>query len=400
MPPNPNHGPNDPLLDLVFCLDCTGSMGPYIEQAKRDIEEIARRVFASKLLADSDDLRVGLVAYRDYRPQDFQEFEKKSFPFTSNMADIQRYLSGLKALGGGDGPEAVATAVYEAVTKMAWRRTGARVIVIITDAPPHGLGASGATDGFPKGDPHPTKPDFSAPKLSALFNKGGEGEGIHVLTVMCEPTLSTYKLASTFYKGLAKKTAGRSLPLGSAEVLADSIVVFALETLKLGSILHKLGGKAIAEPGHANAKFHTLFRAVTGHQLSDAESDQQLQRLYEDMPEDLEEQIALVTTKRTPEEAISELRTHLKGELCHQCTTNVSHKLSAEGRHNMELFMKATPSGLSGTLKEDNGTKLVGDPSKQTISIKEGSLSDGQIKRLSHLYVSRYGLGPDVTIFK
>jgi hypothetical protein len=365
-------------------------MGPYIQKAKEDIKEISRRVFASKLLADSEDLRVGIMAYRDYAPQDFQEWTTKRFNFTSDMSAIEGYLSQLQARGGGDGPEAVATAVYAAIKEMAWRPTGAQVIVIITDAAPHGLGGPGTSDGFPKGDPHPTQGDFSAPKLSALFNKGGVGEGIHVLTVQCEPTLSTsYKLGLSFYKGLAKKTAGRSIPLGNAEVLADSIVVFALETLKLRGIIQKLGGTAIAQPGHVNAKFHSLFKAVTGVQPSDAEIEQKLQSLYEDMPDDLEDQVALASKKRTPEEAISEVRTHLKAEQCHQCTTNVSHSLSAEGRHNMDLYMKATTAGLSGTLKADTTSKLVGDPSKQTITIKEAPLSDGQIKRLAYMYTGK-----------
>jgi hypothetical protein len=38
-----------------------------------------------------------------------------------------------------------------ALGDLEWRRNAAKMIVIITDAPPHGIGESG--DGFPRGEP-------------------------------------------------------------------------------------------------------------------------------------------------------------------------------------------------------------------------------------------------------
>lgn len=123
-------------------------MGPYITTATAKIQEISSRIFASTLLADPEDLRVGIVAYRDYPPEDFQEWVTRRFPFTSDINTIKTYLSQLRATGGRDGPEAVATALYEAATQMAWRPDrGAQVVVIITDAPPHGLNPKGRGDG-------------------------------------------------------------------------------------------------------------------------------------------------------------------------------------------------------------------------------------------------------------
>lgn len=65
---------------------------------------------------------------------------------------MQNNVSELSAQGGGDGPESVACALYEALN-MDYRKDSARVVVIISDAPPHGLGESG--DGFPNGNYHP-----------------------------------------------------------------------------------------------------------------------------------------------------------------------------------------------------------------------------------------------------
>lgn len=52
-------------LDIVFCCDCTGSMGSYIDEAKKNIRKIAEELHAMEKIS----LRYGLVAYRDHPPQ-------------------------------------------------------------------------------------------------------------------------------------------------------------------------------------------------------------------------------------------------------------------------------------------------------------------------------------------
>lgn len=121
--------------DLVFLLDVTGSMQPYIKMAEQKIEYVAQKIFDSKLLVEKEDLRVGLIAYRDYVDGKVTYLHQ----FTSDIATVRAWLATYSATGGGDGPEAVATVLYEAVEKMNWRPTGARVAVLITDAPPHGI---------------------------------------------------------------------------------------------------------------------------------------------------------------------------------------------------------------------------------------------------------------------
>jgi hypothetical protein len=59
-------------------------------------------------------------------------------------------LQTLVADGGGDGPEAVTAALAEALN-MDWRVDAIRMVVLIADAPPHGIGED--RDGFPEGSP-------------------------------------------------------------------------------------------------------------------------------------------------------------------------------------------------------------------------------------------------------
>lgn len=127
--------------DLVFIQDCTGSQGSYISSATKNIETICANIFESGKLQQQEDLRVGLVAYRDHPPQD-HTYVTKNFGFTSDPTDVHRELSNLYASGGGDGPEAVTAAMAEAL-QMDWRPAASKMIVLIADAPPHGIGEYG-----------------------------------------------------------------------------------------------------------------------------------------------------------------------------------------------------------------------------------------------------------------
>lgn len=54
---------------------------------------------------------------------------------------MQQAINKLKADGGGDGPEAVYSGVYDACVKMKWRPHSCRFVLLVGDAPPHGFAA-------------------------------------------------------------------------------------------------------------------------------------------------------------------------------------------------------------------------------------------------------------------
>ena len=93
-------------------------------------------------------MRVGLIAFRDHPPQD-HTFITKVHPFTSDISQVRRDLSALYATGGGDGPEAV-TAGLAAALMMNWRPHASKMVVLIADAPPHGIGEYGDGEHFPR----------------------------------------------------------------------------------------------------------------------------------------------------------------------------------------------------------------------------------------------------------
>lgn len=114
-------------------------MGPYIQSAKDSIIEVCQLLQDSGRIQKQGGLKVGLIAYRDYPPQD-QTYITKEFPFTEDINEMHKNLSELTAEGGGDIPEAFCSALESAYKMKGWRRSAIKVIVVVTDAPPHGIG--------------------------------------------------------------------------------------------------------------------------------------------------------------------------------------------------------------------------------------------------------------------
>src|SRR5262245_22352391 len=86
-----------PRVEVVFCLDTTGSMGGLIEGAKAKIWSICNQIAGGK---PTPDLKVGLVAYRDKG----DEYVTKVFDLSDDLDAIHGHLKTFKAAGGGDIP--------------------------------------------------------------------------------------------------------------------------------------------------------------------------------------------------------------------------------------------------------------------------------------------------------
>eukprot|EP01084_Bolivina_argentea_P130505 230372_1 len=132
------------LLDIAFVLDCTGSMNSYIQSCKDNIISISTRLSKE---VENCDVQFALVSYRDIPPQD-TSFITKKLDFTPISFKIQIELEGISASGGGDVPEALTSALYDCYNGLTWRNKSIKIIIVITDAPPHGL-EKNVTDGFP-----------------------------------------------------------------------------------------------------------------------------------------------------------------------------------------------------------------------------------------------------------
>jgi hypothetical protein len=134
-------------VDIVFCIDVTGSMSPIIDQVKANALRFYDDV-QSNLTAKGknvDQLRVKVIAFRDFVADGAAALaESPFFTLPAERASFSDFVNGLIAEGGGDAPESGLEAVALAIDS-PWTTTGDRrrqVIVVWTDQPAQPLDAS------------------------------------------------------------------------------------------------------------------------------------------------------------------------------------------------------------------------------------------------------------------
>jgi Mg-chelatase subunit ChlD len=123
---------NKPRVDVVFVLDTTGSMSGLIQTAKEKIWSIATTMASAQ---PTPEIRIGLVAYRDRGDR----YVTKLVDLSADLDSVYAALMDFQADGGGDTPESVNKALFDAVHGMSWSQgeEAYQVIFLVGDAPPH-----------------------------------------------------------------------------------------------------------------------------------------------------------------------------------------------------------------------------------------------------------------------
>lgn len=117
-------------VDIVFVFDTTGSMGDEIEGVKNT--SIA---FANKLRDSNRDFRLGLVAFGD----EIRSVNNRDGSLTADAEEFKRWVGRLRPDGGDDDEEMSLDALLEG-SKMRFRADTQKILLLITDAPPHERG--------------------------------------------------------------------------------------------------------------------------------------------------------------------------------------------------------------------------------------------------------------------
>lgn len=161
-PPPPPRGLSY-AVDIVFCIDVTGSMTPIIDAVKanalRFYDDVQTNLTAKG--KNVDELRVRVIAFRDFAADgEAAMAESDFFRLPAEQVGFSDFVNGLLAEGGGDAPESGLEAVALAINS-PWTTRGDRrrqVVVVWTDDSAHPLDP----DVVPAGLRDRVPADFSA----------------------------------------------------------------------------------------------------------------------------------------------------------------------------------------------------------------------------------------------
>ena len=120
---------NKELIELLFVIDTTGSMGDEILFLQSEITDVVNKV---KLANSNIKIRLGIIVYRDKG----DEYLTKVNDFSEDIESQVGFLNKQYASGGGDYEEAVQEAFLKA-KNMQWSDLSTKIIVHVADAPAH-----------------------------------------------------------------------------------------------------------------------------------------------------------------------------------------------------------------------------------------------------------------------
>lgn len=141
---NPNFIVSKRCIDIVFCVDGTGSMSPCIDSVKNNV----RRFYSdfAKAMTDNgsdiDMMRIKMIVFRDYESDGQNSMiESRFFELPSEESDFALFLDGVYATGGcgedANGLEALYLAMNSDFVTGSKDR---QVIVLFADTPAIPLG--------------------------------------------------------------------------------------------------------------------------------------------------------------------------------------------------------------------------------------------------------------------
>jgi len=143
-------------VDMVFCIDATGSMRHVIDFVKNNALNLYQDIVSAMVKKHKviSQMRVKVIAFRDYIADGENAMLTSDFFVLPQQAELfAECVNGIKARGGGDIPEDGLEALGYAI-RSDWTREGVKkrhIIVVWSDAPTHELGYAKAAPWYPEG---------------------------------------------------------------------------------------------------------------------------------------------------------------------------------------------------------------------------------------------------------
>lgn len=121
------------LIQLMFVVDATGSMGDEMNYLTAELGDVIKRIVKNNGVK----IDLGFLFYRDdCDSQKFFDVPFKDVTEEANYREMQNILAKQRAEGGGDYPEALDEAMLMAVNRN-WAANATKIIFNVLDAPCH-----------------------------------------------------------------------------------------------------------------------------------------------------------------------------------------------------------------------------------------------------------------------
>ncbi len=143
----------DRKLDIIFCIDGTGSMSYCINNVRSNASKFYRDLIDKMTVEFSsniDEVKIKVITFRDYAVDGKNAMVTSEwFDLTAGDTDLyEQHLNGIVADGGGDLPESGMEALFHAMTA-DWQSIGnndRQIIVLFTDADANPIGTGVPAD--------------------------------------------------------------------------------------------------------------------------------------------------------------------------------------------------------------------------------------------------------------
>ena len=122
---------NDNTANISFVIDVTSSMSDELKYLKNELYDVIARIKSNN---PQSRVLTSVLFYKDQG----DDYVTKKLNFTEDETQSINFIKNEETSGGGDYPEAVHTALNEAVNTLNWsEKAKSRIIFLLLDAPPH-----------------------------------------------------------------------------------------------------------------------------------------------------------------------------------------------------------------------------------------------------------------------
>jgi Mg-chelatase subunit ChlD len=231
-----------PIVEVCFVLDTTGSMSGLIAGAKKKIWDIANHILSGK---PRPKVHFSLVGYRDKG----DAYVTKVFEMTDNIDKIYTELMKFQAGGGGDGPENVNQGLFDAINKVQWSnaKSALKIIYLVGDFPPH--------------NEYKDVPTYDKLAKAAIT------KGIYINTVLCGNNAAARKV----WIDIASRAEGSFIALAQDGGVQDIATPYDKDLGKLNTKL--MGTAMVYGRGKVATMQHALNASAEGMARKKSEAD-------------------------------------------------------------------------------------------------------------------------------